>query len=107
LVRERFGAAVRAKLFRFLHLLREGMSMPITSTSTANKIKSDKDPRLAGAAGVVAAATGGLTGSGDVLAVASGGVAAVSGLLTGSSEDLLAVTAGLVVAAAAVADGLR
>ena len=86
MVRERFGASVRAKLFRFLHLLREGMSMPITSTSTANKIKSDKDPRRAGAAGVVAAATGGLTGS---------------------SEAWLAVAAGLVVAAAAVAGGLR
>jgi hypothetical protein len=83
------------------------MRMPMTRTSTANRIRSDKDPRLAGAEGVVAAAAGGLTGSEDVLAVASGGVAAVSGLLTGSSEDLLAVTAGLVVAAAAVSDGLR
>ena len=79
----------------------------MTSTSTANRIKSDKDPRLAGAAGGVAAAIGGVRVSGEVLAVASGVVAAAAGGLTGSSEDLLAVTAGLVVAAAAVVGGLR
>jgi len=105
-VKERFGAPVRSKLFRFLHLLREGASMPRRITTTANPIKSDKDPRLAGAGGVVGTAAGVLTVSADVLAVVAGVVAAASGVLT-VSEDVSAVTAGVVVAAAGVADGLR
>jgi hypothetical protein len=82
-VRERFGASVRAKLFRFLHLFRDGVSMPMTSTSTANKIKSHRDPRLVvGGVDVVATAAGVLTGSEDVLAAVSGVVAAAAGLRT-------------------------
>jgi hypothetical protein len=104
-VKERFGVPVRSKLFRFLHLLREGASMPRTITSTANPIKSDRDPRLAGAVGVVGTAAGVLSVSEDVLAVAAGVVAA-SGVLT-VSEGMPAVTAGVVAAVAGVAGGLR
>ena len=96
---------VRSKLFRFLHLLREGASVPRTITSTANAIKSHKDPRLAGAVGVVGTAAGVLSVSEDVLAVVARVVAAASGVLT-VSEDVPAVTAGAVGAAAGVADGL-
>jgi hypothetical protein len=79
----------------------------MTITSTPNEIKSHKDPPLAGADGVVAAAAGALTGSEGVLAPAAGvGVASAAGVLTGS-EDELAVTAGAVVVAAGVADRLR
>lgn len=79
--------------------------MPITITSTANEIKSHKAPRLAGAAGVVAAGSGVLTTSEDVLAGAAGVVVAGSGVLT-VSEDVLAVAAG-VMATAAVGAGSR
>lgn len=106
-VNERFGVPVPAKLFRFLHLLKEGASMPMAITSTANTIKSHKDPCLAGAVGaVVATAAGVLTGSEDVPAVAAGVVVAATGVLTGS-EDVLAVTSGVAVAAARFADILR
>jgi hypothetical protein len=104
-VKERFGVPVRSKLFRFLHLLREGASMPRRITTTANPIKSDKDPRLAGAVGVVGTAAGVLSVSEDVLAVAAGLVAVASGALT-VSADVPAVT-GVVGATAGVADGLR
>jgi hypothetical protein len=79
----------------------------MTITSTPNEIKSHKDPPLAGADGLVAAA-GVLTGSEEVLAVAAGVVVvSTAGVLTGS-EDELAVTAGVVVSSAAgVADRLR
>ena len=104
-VKERFGAPVRSKFFRFLHLLREGTSMPRTITSMAKPIKSHRDPRLAGAVGVVGTAAGMLSVSEDVLAGAAGVVAAASGVLT-VSEDVPAATAGGVGAAAGVADGL-
>lgn len=105
-VKERFGAPVRSKLFRFLHLLREGASMPRRITTTANPIKRAKDPRLAGAGGVVGTVAGVASVSEDELGVAAGAVAAVSGVLT-VSADAPAVTGGVVVAAAGVAVGLR
>ena len=101
-VKERFGAPVRSKLFRFLHRLRKGTMVPITITSTANAIKNHKDQPLEVAVGVVATATGVLTGSEDVLAVAAGVVPPASGVMT-VSEDVLAVAAGAMVAAAGVA----
>jgi hypothetical protein len=73
-------------------------------TSTANTIKSHKDPCLAGAVGVVATAAGALTGSEEVLAVAAG-VAAAAGVLTGSA-GVVAVSAGAAAAAAGVAGNL-
>jgi hypothetical protein len=76
--------------------------MPMRITSTANAIKSHKEPRLVGVAGTAA---GVLAVSEDVLAVASGTAAAAAGVLA-VSEDVLAVIAGVVVAAAGVADGL-
>src|ERR1022692_3752319 len=90
-VKERFGASVRAILFCFLHLLRNGTNIPRAITSTANAIKSHKAPCRAGAGGVVGAASGVVTVA-DELAVAAGVVAATSGVLAGS-EELLAVTA--------------
>jgi hypothetical protein len=45
-VKERFGVPVRSSIFRFLHLLRRGTSVPKTITSTTNEIKSDRDPAL-------------------------------------------------------------
>jgi hypothetical protein len=103
-VKERFGVPVRSKFFRFLHLLREGASVPRTITSTANAIKSHKDPRLAGALGVLGTAAAVLSVSEDVLAVAAGVVVAAAGVLS-VSEDVLAVAGNVVVVAAGVADG--
>jgi ABC-type cobalamin transport system permease subunit len=77
--------------------------MPRTITTTANAIKSHKDPRLAGAVGVGAAA-GVLAVSGDGLAVVSRGTAAAAGVL-GVSE--VAATAGVVGATAVFAGTLR
>lgn len=72
----------------------------MTITNTAREIKSHKDPCLVG---VVATATGALTGSADVLAVAAGGVGSgAEGLAV--SEDALAVAAGGIAAAAAGAE---
>jgi len=92
-VKERFWAPVRSKSFRFLHLLKIGAIVPIAIITTASKIKSHKAPRLAGAAGVVAAA-GVLAASEDALAGAAGVAAAAAGVL--------AVAAGVVAAAAGV-----
>ena len=96
-VKERFCAPACSIRLCFLHLLIEGANMPSTMITTANAIKSHKDPRLAGAAGGMAAAAGVPSVSGDGLAVAAGVVVAASDGLT-SSEDLLAVTAGLAAA---------
>jgi hypothetical protein len=79
--------------------------VPITITTTPSKIKSHKAPRLAGAAGVVAAATGVLAVSEDVLAGAAGILAAAAGVLA-VSEDVLAGAAGVVATAAGVFDSL-
>ena len=105
-VKERFWAPVRSKSFRFLHLLKKGNSAPMTITSTATAIQSQKDQLLEVTVGVVATAAGVLTGSADVLEVAAGVVAASAGVLT-VSEDELAMAAGVVVAAAGVSDRLR
>lgn len=78
----------------------------MTITSTANAIKSHKDPRLAGAVGVVVPAAGVLAVSGGVLAAASGGVVPAAGVLA-VSGDVLAVTAGAVAATAGFAGRLR
>jgi hypothetical protein len=104
-LKERFGASVRSKLFRFLHLLRKGTSVPMTTTSTANPIKNQKDPALEVAVAGVATGAGVLTGSEDVLVAAGVGLAA-AGVLSGS-VDVLAVTAGVVEAAAGVAGSFR
>jgi hypothetical protein len=72
----------------------------MTITKTASEIKSHKDPRLVG---VVAAATGALTGSADVLAVAAGGVGSGAEAVL-VSEDALEVAAGGIAAAAAGAE---
>ena len=82
-MKERFGAPVRSSIFRFLHLPNRGVSVPITMISTATKIKSVKEPTLAGAVGVVAAAAGVLTVSEDGRAVAAGVVAAAAGVTEG------------------------
>src|SRR5450755_3988891 len=79
-VKERFGASVRAILFCFLHLLRNGTNIPRAITSTANAIKSHKAPWRAGAGAVVGAASGMMAVS-DELTVAAAGVAATSGVL--------------------------
>lgn len=102
-MRERFGAPVRSKLFRFLHRLSEGTITPMTITNTASEIKSHKDPWLAG---VAATATGALTGSAEVLAIAAGGVASGAEGVA-ASEDELAVAAGGTAAAAGGAERLR
>ena len=75
-------------------------------TSTANTIKSHKDPCLAGAVGVVATGAGALTGSEEVLAVAAGVVVAAAGVTT-VSAGVVTVAAGAAVAAAGVAGNLR
>lgn len=75
----------------------------MTITKTAREIKSHKDPCLVG---VVATATGALTGSADVLAVAAAGLGSgVEGVVV--SEDAPAVAAGGMAAAAAGAARFR
>ena len=75
----------------------------MTITKTAREIKSHKDPCLAG---VVATATGALTGSAEVLAVAAGGVGSgADGVAV--SVDELAVAAGGIAAAAGGAERFR
>lgn len=101
-LKERFGAPVRSKLFCFLHLLKKGNPVPMTITSTANAIQSQRVQSREVAAGLGAAASGVLAGSEDGLEVvaAEGGVPA-------DFEDELSVTAGVVAAAAGVADRFR
>jgi hypothetical protein len=83
LVKERFSAPVCSKFFRFLHLLRRGAIVPMTITNTANAIRNQKDPPLAGFVGEVAAVAGALAVSGELFAVSAGVDSTAAGVLVG------------------------
>jgi hypothetical protein len=110
-VKDRFGVPVRSSIFRFLHLPKRGASVPKTTTSTTNEIKSVRDPVLRITVGIGAAAAGVLSLSEDGLAVAAGvaasggvGASAAGGLTV--SEDGSTVAAGAVAVVAFVTESL-
>ena len=80
--KERFWALVCSKSFRFLHLLKSGVSAPITSTSTIKETKIPGDPPQTD---VVDFAGGELTGAGGALEVAAGVEAVAAGVLIASA----------------------
>ena len=77
-VKERFWPLVCSKSFCFLHLLKRGVSAPITSTSTIKETKIPGDPLQTD---VVDFAGGELTGAGGALEVAAGVEAVAAGVL--------------------------
>jgi hypothetical protein len=105
-VRERFGASVCSSILRFLHLTTKGASVVKAIISTTSKIMSHKDPPLAGAAGMAAAAAGVLAGSEETLAGAAG-VAASAVVGTTVSEVGLTMSAGEAAAAGGVTEWVR
>lgn len=102
--KERFWAPVRSKSLRFLHRLTSGAIVPSTITTTANAIRSQNDPPLAGTAGAAATGPGVLVFSTDVLSDTAAVLAA--GVLTGS-EGSVTLTSGVVVGAAAAWGAFR
>ena len=88
LVKERFSAPLRSKFFRFLHLLRRGAIVPMTITTTANAIRTQKDAPLAGLVGRVTAVAGALAVSEDVLAVSAGVASTAAGVLEGVAGEV-------------------
>lgn len=97
-VKERFWAPVFSMNFRFLHLLKRGVSAPMTSTNMTNAIRIPSEPARAGGAGFGVAASGVLADSEGALAVSAGVGSAATGVVSVSAG--LAAAADVAAAAA-------